>query len=88
MNVIYFIHVQYYKPLLVITFSRHFAVPDPCQTLPCDRNAVCTREGLLSGNFTCECQPPYTVGNGFECSCELKYPVHLCWNLHELNILV
>ena len=44
------------------------AVPDPCRTLPCDENAICTREGLLSDNFICECQPPFTVGNGFDCS--------------------
>ena len=43
-------------------------VPDPCLSGPCDPNASCEREGLLSDNFTCTCQPPFTEGNGFSCS--------------------
>ena len=43
-------------------------VPDPCLSDPCDTNADCTREGLLSADFTCTCQEPFTDGDGFNCS--------------------
>ena len=43
-------------------------VPDPCLSDPCDVNANCTREGLLSPNFTCTCREPYSDGDGFNCS--------------------
>ena len=43
-------------------------VPDPCLSDPCDANALCEREGLLSENFNCTCQSPFTVGDGFNCS--------------------
>ena len=47
-------------------------VPDPCLDMPCDVNAVCDREGLLSTNFNCMCVHPYTDGNGFECSSKIS----------------
>ena len=40
-------------------------VTDPCLSGPCDPNADCNREGLLSDNFTCSCLAPFTVGDGF-----------------------
>ena len=43
-------------------------VPDPCLSDPCDVNAICIRGGLLTDNFTCVCQFPFTEGNGFNCS--------------------
>lgn len=43
-------------------------VPDPCLSDPCDVNAICEREGLLSDHFVCTCQPPFTEGTGFNCS--------------------
>ena len=43
-------------------------VPDPCLSDPCDVNAICEREGLLSDRFVCTCQPPFTEGTGFNCS--------------------
>ena len=45
-----------------------FIVPDPCLSDPCDVNAICKREGLLSDHFVCTCQPPFTEGTGFNCS--------------------
>ena len=47
-------------------------VPDPCRSDPCDVNAICEREGLLSNGFICICQPPFSEGTGFNCS-GLKY---------------
>ena len=52
---------------IIILFWQQI-VPDPCLFEPCDPNAECEREGLLSGNFTCSCQAPFTVGDGFNCS--------------------
>ena len=46
----------------------HNIVPDPCLSHPCDVNADCTREGLLSADFTCSCREPFTDGDGFTCS--------------------
>ena len=46
----------------------NFVVPDPCVSEPCDVNAICEREGLLTDGFTCTCQSPFTEGNGFNCS--------------------
>ena len=43
-------------------------VPDPCLSQPCDPNADCMREGVLSEIFTCMCRAPFTVGDGFTCS--------------------
>lgn len=43
-------------------------VPDPCLSAPCDANALCEREGLLTGNFSCSCQAPFLVGDGFNCA--------------------
>ena len=48
--------------------SAIILVPDPCLSGPCDPNASCEREGLMSDNFTCSCQLPFTVGDGFSCS--------------------
>ena len=48
--------------------AYYFSVPDPCLDEPCDPNALCEREGILSGNFTCTCLSPFTVGDGFNCS--------------------
>ena len=45
-----------------------YVVPDPCLLEPCDVNAGCTREGLLSPDFTCTCREPFTDGDGFNCS--------------------
>ena len=45
-------------------------VPDPCVGAPCDINADCEREGVLSANFTCTCRSPFIDGNGFNCSSE------------------
>ena len=44
------------------------SVPDPCLSTPCDPNALCVRDSLLSGNFSCLCQAPFTVGDGFNCT--------------------
>ncbi len=44
------------------------AVPDPCLMDPCDINADCVREGLLSPDFVCTCKEPFTVGDGRTCS--------------------
>ena len=52
-------------------------VPDPCLFGPCDPNADCEREGLLSENFMCSCQTPFTIGDGFNCS-------SMCKLLHKL----
>ncbi len=38
---------------------------------PCDVNADCVREGLLSSNFTCTCIEPYSDGDGFKCSSKI-----------------
>ncbi len=46
----------------------NLTVPDPCLMDPCDVNADCVREGLLSPNFTCTCNEPYSDGDGFNCS--------------------
>lgn len=62
------INVQYammHNPFLIKIFS---IVPDPCLSEPCDVNAICEREGLLSDHFVCICQPPFTEGTGFNCS--------------------
>ena len=55
----------------LITFTDQmqlFIDPDPCLSQPCDINARCEREGLLSGSFMCMCEPPYLAGDGFNCS--------------------
>ena len=52
----------------IINYVILSAVPDPCLSEPCDSNADCTREGVLSENFTCVCRTPFTVGDGFTCS--------------------
>ena len=57
--------------LIINTFIPCSLVPDPCVLEPCDPNAHCQREGLLSDNFRCSCSPPFTVGDGFNCSCEI-----------------
>ncbi len=49
----------------MVTF---YIVSDPCLMDPCDVNADCVREGLLSPNFTCTCIEPYSDGDGFNCS--------------------
>lgn len=57
-----------------ISYSMHGiiistnTVPDPCLSSPCDVNADCTREGLLSLDFNCTCINPFTIGDGFNCS--------------------
>ncbi len=48
--------------------NKYRTVPDPCLMDPCDVNANCVREGLLSPNFTCTCIEPYSDGDGFNCS--------------------
>ena len=61
--------VGYFRRVVYGTLKySHFTVPDPCLSNPCDPNAYCEREGLLSENFTCSCQAPFIVGNGFNCS--------------------
>lgn len=69
----------------VCTMAKHFnckinsAVPDPCLSHPgpCDPNADCQREGFLSENFTCACSiPPFTVGDGFNCTSRLTEMTH------------
>ena len=45
--------------------------PDPCLSDPCDINADCKREGLLSELFNCTCIPPFE-GTGFNCSSGFK----------------
>ena len=58
-----------YETLLILIIRFHsLSVPDPCLSTPCDSNALCEREGLLSDNFTCSCQAPFIVGDGFNCS--------------------
>lgn len=49
-------------------YSYHFIVPDPCLSTPCDPNAECIRESSQSSNFSCSCNAPFTVGDGFNCS--------------------
>ena len=51
----------------------HSLVPDPCLSNPCDPNAVCTREGPVSGAFNCTCTSPFE-GNGFACAGRINYP--------------
>ncbi len=53
---------------IVQVLSHVQIVPDPCLMDPCDVNADCAREGLLSPNFTCTCIEPYSDGDGFNCS--------------------
>ena len=48
-----------------------FTAPDPCISDPCDVNAKCTREGLISSVFTCLCGESFT-GDGFNCSGKLR----------------
>ena len=63
------VQVTMIKPLFKIFYYLLLnIVPDPCLMNPCDVNADCTREGLLSPNFTCTCKEPYTDGNGSNCS--------------------
>ena len=52
----------------IIICMSVYTVPDPCLSLPCDVNALCEREGLLSPNFTCTCREPFNDGDGFNCS--------------------
>ena len=60
-------------------------VPDPCLSTPCDPNALCVRESLLSGNFSCSCQAPFTVGDGFDCTSTYDgYDIH---DLEQVHIL-
>ena len=48
-------------------FHKCYAtVPDPCNSEPCDTNAVCARDSPLNTNFTCTCNPPFQ-GDGFTC---------------------
>ena len=70
----------------VVAFFLHCPtlVPDPCLSGPCDPNANCEREGLLSGNFTCLCQAPFTVDDGFNCSSKV---VCECVNIHVLTFM-
>ena len=59
----------------IITESKiiiHCIVPDPCDREPCNINADCEREGLLSANFTCSCRDPFTDGDGFNCSSKIR----------------
>ena len=46
--------------------NHKLIVPDPCDREPCDINADCEREGLLSANFTCSCRDPFSDGDGFK----------------------
>ena len=48
--------------------ANNDTVPDPCLSDPCDENAICIRVGLLTDEFTCTCQSPFSEGNGFNCS--------------------
>ena len=41
-------------------------------------NADCTREGLLSPDFTCTCDEPFFIGNGFNCSGIANYSMTVC----------
>ena len=52
----------------IINYVILSTVPDPCLSQPCDLNADCMREGVLSENFICMCRAPFTVGDGFTCS--------------------
>ena len=63
-------HAWYYYQLSSIL------VPDPCLSGPCDPNASCEREGLMSDNFTCSCQPPFIAGDGFSCSSKQQFHVN------------
>ena len=60
-------YVQHCAALMHFQFLV-ILVPDPCLSDPCDVNAICEREGLLSDHFVCTCQPPFTEGTGFNCS--------------------
>ena len=42
-------------------------VPDPCLNSPCDINADCQREGVLSDQFSCTCISGFT-GDGLQCT--------------------
>ena len=50
---------------------------DPSLSYPRDRNADCTREGLLSPNVTCTCREPFTVGDRLNCS-SMLYNCDFC----------
>ena len=74
--------------LLITTIFFLFIVPDPCLSDPCNVNAICVREGLLTDNFTCTCLPPFTEGNGFTCSSMFNYetiPININ-NFHSLSV--
>ena len=55
---------------LLINSLPHTTVPDPCASSPCDVNATCVRESVMTENFTCTCNSPFE-GNGS--SCESKW---------------
>ena len=40
-----------------------------CQSNPCDVNAMCVRDSVLSSNFTCVCNSGF-AGDGFTCESE------------------
>ena len=60
-------------------------VLDPCLSNPCDTNADCERENVLSENFTCSCRDPYTIGDGFNCSS--KYNHLLFLNINKTDFI-
>ena len=74
--------------IILLCFVCTGIVPDPCLSEPCDVNAVCEREGPFSDNFTCTCQPPFTEGNGFNCSSiSLKLIIIIMINLQVVSLL-
>ena len=66
---------------LLISSLPHTTVPDPCASSPCDVNATCVRESVMTENFTCTCNSPFE-GNGS--SCESKW---FLWFSNNLLII-
>ena len=46
--------------------TLYFLVPDLCNSDPCDSNAECSRESVLTDGFTCTCNAPFE-GDGMTC---------------------
>ncbi|XP_064398055.1 uncharacterized protein LOC135344730 isoform X3 [Halichondria panicea] len=46
--------------------SLPHTVPDPCSSSPCEVNAACVRDSVMTDSFTCTCIPPFEA-NGTNC---------------------
>ena len=46
--------------------SLPHTVPDPCSSSPCEVNAACVRDSVMTDSFTCTCIPPFEA-NGISC---------------------